>query len=93
MQNKRITSCQKVQNNQLCLAIFSQSWKVEVREGCHEVTRAGVEKQNPPKDQRETSRVLDGHRKSQIMAVKSEGWRHRKRGGGGYQEGDNAMFF
>lgn len=46
--------------------------QVEVREGCYEVTRAGVEKQNPPKDQRETSRALDGRGESQIIAVNSE---------------------
>lgn len=67
--------------------------QVEVREGCYEVTGAGVEKQNPPKDQRETSRALDGRGESQIIAVKGEGWRQRRRGGGGYPEGDKAMFF
>lgn len=45
-----------------------------------EANGAGVEKQNPWKDRREISRALDGE--SQIMAVKSERWSQRKRGGG-----------
>lgn len=45
-----------------------------------EANGAGVEKQTPGKDRRETSRA-------KIMAVKSKGWR------GGHQGGDKDIFF